>query len=247
MPIKVVYLIGAILATVAAVLLIFVVFSGDVPANQQGEQVVRVAPVPTASGAPTASAGPTASETPVALPPVPASKAYKNLSGKASAVIGTISDTKVGISYPRLASPWKAKSSSPYSVAQRIGKVEIPFTVIASAMLPEGEAPTAKPDSNADYRQIAADAVRWSIRTQYPEDAKVTQWTASQKLPVGKGWTLGYTVTYTNAGKQETAQAMVTIVEVGKNRPAMLVASIPESGKSRWRDLNTLAQQVRPI
>ncbi|MGP3912009.1 hypothetical protein [Nonomuraea sp. 10N515B] len=247
LPIKVVYLFGAILATVLAVGLIFVVFSGDVPTNNQpGEQVVRVAPIPTSSATPTAaSPSPTVSESPIVLPPVPESKAYKNLSGTASVVTGTITDTKSGISYPRLASPWKARSYPPYSIAQRIGKVEMPFTLIASAMYP-GESPEKKPSSDADYREIATQAVRWSIRTQYPKGATV-EWTASKKIPLGKGWTLGYKVTYTNDGEQGVAQAMVTVVEVGKTKPAMLMASIPESNKARWRDLNTLALQVRPI
>jgi hypothetical protein len=247
-PIKVVYLIGAIIATVAAVVLVFALFSGDVPTtNATGEDVVRVDPVPTAAS-PTAaaSAGPTATESPIVLPPVPESKAYDNLPGTASAVIGTISDTASGISYPRLASPWKARSYPPYSIAQRIGKVKVPFTVIASAMMP-GDAPKKKPESNADYREVATQAVRWSLRTQYPAGATIAEWTASKKIPVGKGWTLGYKVTYTNGGKQEVAQAMITIVEVGKTQPAMLMASIPEADKSHWRDLNTLAQQVRPL
>jgi hypothetical protein len=245
-PIKVVYLLGAILATVAAVMLVFFVFSGDVPESNPSEQVVRVAPVPSVSATPSPSVSPTATESPIVLPPVPESKTYKNLSGTASVVTGTITDRTSGITYPRLASPWKAKSFAPYSIAQRIGKVEMPFTVIASAMLP-GESPTKKPDSNADYREIAAQAVRWSIRTQYPKGATVAEWTASKKIPVGKGWTLGYKVTYPDGGKQETAQAMVTVIEVGKTKPAMLMASIPEANKSRWRDLNTLALQVRPL
>ncbi|TMR21070.1 hypothetical protein ETD86_16480 [Nonomuraea turkmeniaca] len=245
-PIKAVYLFGAILATVLAVGLIFFVFSGDVPTNNQpGEQIVRVAPIPT-SATPTAAApSPTVTESPIVLPPVPESKAYKSLPGTASAVTGTITDNKVGISYPRLASPWKARSYPPYSIAQRIGKVEIPFTIIASAMYP-GESPAKKPSSNADYREIATQAVRWTIRTQYPKGATV-EWTASKKVSLGKGWTLGYKVTYTDGGKQEVAQAMLSIIEVGKTKPAMLMASIPESNKARWRDLNTLAQQVRPL
>ncbi|WP_127939972.1 hypothetical protein [Nonomuraea polychroma] len=244
-PIKVVYLLGAVLATVLAVVLVFVVFSGDVPDNNQPtEQVVRVAPLPT-SATPTVAPSPTATESPIVLPPVPESKAYKNLSGTASAVTSTIRDNKVGISYPRLGSPWKARSYPPYSVAQRIGKVEMPFTLIASAMYP-GESPEKKPDSDADYREIATQAVRWSIRTQYPKGATV-EWTASRKVPLGKGWTLGYKVTYTNGGKQEVAQALMSIIEVGKTKPAMLMASIPEPNKERWRDLNTLAQRVRPL
>ncbi|MEV0382157.1 hypothetical protein [Nonomuraea sp. NPDC050643] len=245
-PIKVVYLLGAILATVLAVVLIFVVFSGDVPSRQAAnEDVVRVAPVPT-TAAPTPSVTPTATESAIVLPPVPSSKAYARLSGTASVVTGIISDRTVGISYPRLAAPWKARSFSPFSIAQRIGKVAVPNTVIASAMYP-GESPEKKPSSNADYRDLATQAARWAIRTQYPAGAKLDAWTASKKIPVGKGWTLGYKVTYTVAGKEIEAQAMVTVVEVGKTKPAMLLASIPEGNKQRWRDLNTLAEQVRPL
>ncbi|MCK2221052.1 hypothetical protein MF672_045705 [Actinomadura sp. ATCC 31491] len=249
-PIKVVYLAGAIIATVAAVLLVFLLFSGDVPENRpqrDGEDVAGVEPAPTGTAAPgagaSASAGPSAS--PVALPPVPASKAFRTLSGTASAVVGTITDKATGISYPRLAAPWKARSYPPYTVAQRIGKVEMPYTLIASAMYP-GESPSKKPSSSADYRALAAEAVRWTIRTQYPEGATV-EWTASQKLAAGKGWTLGYKVTYTRGGAREVAQALVALVEVGKAKPGMLMASIPEPDKARWRDLNTLAQQVRPL
>ncbi|MEV4562744.1 hypothetical protein AB0K12_03120 [Nonomuraea sp. NPDC049419] len=245
-PIKVIYLFGAILATVLAVLLVFVVFSGDVP-NREQEQVVQVAPVPTTpTPSASASASPTATETPIVLPPVPASKKYAAFSGTASAVTGTITDKKSGISYPRLAAPWTAKSFSPFSIAQRIGKVAVPHTVVASAMLP-GDAPEKKPSSNADYRAIATQAARWTIRTQYPKGATLDEWTASKKIPVGKGWTLGYKVTFTSGGKKQVAQAMVTVIEVGKTKPAMLMASIPEANKARWRDLNTLAEQVRPL
>ncbi|TMR27710.1 hypothetical protein [Nonomuraea zeae] len=245
-PIKVVYLIGAILGTVLAVVLIFVLFSGDVPANKQSsEQVVPVAPVPSASATPSASPSPTVSESPIVLPPVPESKKFATLSGTASLVSGLITDKTVGITYPRLASPWKAKSFPPFSIAQRIGKVAIPHTVVASAMFP-GDSPTTKPSTNADYREIATQAARWAMRTQYPKGATLA-WTGSQKIPVGKGWSLGFKVTFTVNGKQQVAQAMVTIVEVGKTKPAMLMASIPESNKTRWPDLNTLITQVRPL
>ncbi|WP_043627022.1 hypothetical protein [Nonomuraea candida] len=246
-PIKAIYLVGAIVGTVLAVLLVFVVFSGDVPTSQDpAEEVVRVAPVPSVSATPTATASPTPTETPIVLPPVPASKKYATLSGTASAVTGTITDKTVGITYPRLASPWKARSFPPFSIAQRMGKVAVPHTVIASAMYP-GESPAEKPDSNADYREIATEAARWTIRTQYPEGATLDEWTASKKIPVGKGWTLGYKVSYTFGGKKQEAQAMVTVVEIGKTKPAMLMASIPETNKKYWRDLNTLAERVRPI
>ncbi|SEM77522.1 hypothetical protein SAMN05660976_06011 [Nonomuraea pusilla] len=240
-PIKVVYLVAAIVATVLAVLLIFVVFSGDVPTRQtQDQTAVSIVPVPPATATPT----PTVSEAP--LPAVPESKKFAPLSGKASATKGTVTDKASGISYPRLGGSWSAKSFPPFSVAQRVGKVEAPYTVAASAMLP-GDAPAAKPSTDADYRAIAVQAARWTLRTQYPEGATLTAWTASRKVPVGKGWTLAFTVSYPSGNARQVGQAMVTVVEVGKTKPAMLVGSIPQSGKAYWRDLNTLADKVRPL
>ncbi|MFG1942116.1 hypothetical protein [Nonomuraea sp. NPDC048826] len=240
-PIKAVYLLGAIIATVGAVLLVFVIFSGDVPSQQGTDDVVPVAPVPSAS----ASASPSATRTEAALPAVPAKKAFAKLPGKATAATGTVSDARTGISYPRLGKPWQAKSFSPFAYAQRVGKVGVPQTVIASAMLP-GENPAAKPKTDADFRAIAARAARWALRTQYPQGATLA-WTGSQKLSQGKGWTLAFQVTYTDGGARRTGHALVSVVDVGQTKPAMLLASIPESGKAYWRDLNTLAEKVRPL
>lgn len=238
-PIKVVYLIGAIIATVLAVMLVFVIFSGDVPKDAQRapRQVAPISPVPGASVSPKPSATP--------VPAAPKSLAYPQQSGAATVTIGTISDLATGISYPRLGLPWTAKSFAPFAIAQRVGKVAVPHTVIASAMLP-GTTPKTKPAKTTDYRELAVRAVNWSLRTQYPAGATVT-WTGSQKVPVGKGWMLGYKVTYTVSGKQKTSQAIVSIHEVGKTKPAMLLASIPQSGKSHYRDLNTIVQGVRTL
>ncbi|MBT2224769.1 hypothetical protein [Nonomuraea sp. NEAU-A123] len=238
-PIKVVYLLGAIIATVLAVMLVFVIFSGDVPkdAQEPPRQVVPISPVPGTSASPKPSA--------TAVPAAPKNLAYPQQAGTATVTIGTISDLATGISYPRLGLPWTAKSFAPFAIAQRVGKVAIPHTVIASTMLP-GATPKTKPAKTADYRELAVRAVNWSLRTQYPAGATLT-WTGSQKVPAGKGWMLGYKVTYTVSGKQKTSQAIVSIHEVGKTKPAMLLASIPQSGKSHYRDLNTIVQGVRTL
>ncbi|MEV1245438.1 hypothetical protein [Nonomuraea sp. NPDC049750] len=238
-PIKVIYLFGAIIATVLAVLLVFVIFSGDVPKDTQQppRQVAPVSPVPGGSASPKPSAAG------IVLPEVPKSLAYPDQAGTATVTIGTISDLATGISYPRLGLPWTAKSFAPFAIAQRVGKVAIPHTVIGSAMLP-GATPKPKPAKNADYRGLAVRAVNWTLRTQYPAGATIA-WTGSQKVPVGKGWMVGYKVTYTVSGKQKTSQAIISIHEVGKTKPAMLFASIPQSGKSHYRDLNTIALNIR--
>lgn len=238
---KSLYLIGVSITTVAALVLTFTIFSGDGAGEDPAQHdVAGLATVPDAA-TPAVSA--------LALPPVPAKKALAGLSGTASVVAGIVYDTKNGISYPRLGAPWRTAKHKPFTRAQRAGKAadptSAPVAVIGSALVP-GAAPTPKPSKDADYRRLAVRAATWTLSRQYPAGARLT-WTASQRNPVGTGWTLGYRVTYTVAGQAQVSQALVSVVEVGKAKPAMLFASIPQSGRKRWRDLNTLAAQIRPI
>ncbi|WP_327087291.1 hypothetical protein OIE66_33935 [Nonomuraea sp. NBC_01738] len=238
---KKVQLIGAIVATLLTGVLIFVLFSlfsGDVPDKPAQPVVRQVAPVATA---PTPRPTPTATPSVITLPPVPESKGFIKHKGTPAVVSGLINDKKTGLVYPRLAAPWDAKSFAPFTIAQRIGKVKIPHTMIVSAMFP-GDAPASKPSKESDYRDIAVRAARWSLRTQFPAGSTII-WTGSKKLGVGKGWLLGYEVTYDG----KTSQAFVGIVEVGKTKPGMLLATIPDTHKDRWADLNTLASQLRPL
>jgi hypothetical protein len=240
-PIKVLYLAGAVVVTILAVVLVFVIFSGDRPETPQG--TVRDGPTreaPQSSGS--LPAAPTGT---VTLPPVPAALAFPALPGKATTVIGLVTDERSALVYPRLGKPWTAKSFAPFVFAQRAGEVALPHTLIASALLP-GETPKTRPAKPADYRDLAARAARWSVRTQHPPGSVVT-WTGSRKVPEGKGWMLGYTVEYTLGGKRQSSRALVAVVEIGKAKPAMLLATIPESGRAHWRDINTLADRVRPI
>ncbi|MFI6292940.1 hypothetical protein ACIBEJ_15230 [Nonomuraea sp. NPDC050790] len=227
-PFRVVYMVGAVIATIIAVLLIFVVFSGDTPdANP-----ARATSTASLAGAPPSE---------VVLPPVPESKAFPAYKGKAAVVIGLVADTKTGIVYPRLGSPWQAKSYAPFTVAQRIGKVARPYTMIVSAKYPIA-APKTKPKEESGYRELAVRAARWSLRTQFPAGATLT-WTGSQALATGKGWLLGYEIAY--GGK--TSQAVVAVVEVNKTKPAMMLATVADSRKTQWRDLTTLVKGVRPL
>ncbi|MEV0198551.1 hypothetical protein [Nonomuraea sp. NPDC050691] len=253
-PIRVVYLLGAIIATIAAVILIFTLFSGDVPKNQQ-PQGGSIPPPPAAaeptaavpSAANSAADSATPSPTAVALPSVPAAKEYAVLPGTASVVIGLVDDQKAGLSYPRLGSPWKTATAAPFTVAQRAGKAGAqgtPGALIGSAPLP-GAAPATPPSKESDYRKLAARAAKWALGAQYPAGATLS-WTGSERAALGQGWTLAFKVTYETDGGPQVAQALVSVVNSGRAKPAMLFASIPESGKSRWRDLNTLADRIAP-
>ncbi|MFI6501675.1 hypothetical protein [Nonomuraea typhae] len=228
-PFRVVYMVGAIIATVLALVLIFVIFGGDTP-----ERSVR-----RASGTPALAGGGPGAE--VTLPPVPATKVFPAYAGKAAVVIGLVADTETGIVYPRLGVPWKAKSYAPFTVAQRIGKVARPYTMIVSAKYPI-TAPKTKPAEETGYRELAVRAARWSLRSQFPAGATLT-WTGSQPLATGTGWLLGYRVAHGST----FSEALVAVVEVGKRKPAMLLATVPDTRKAQWRDLATLVKGVRPL
>ncbi|MFC7716689.1 hypothetical protein [Nonomuraea recticatena] len=231
-PIKLVYLIAAVVVTVLAVVLIFAVFSGDQPDAAEPQRADLSAP---------AAPAPSSAADEVVLTPAPESLAFPAMPGKASKVVGKIVDRRTGITYPRLGKPWTAKSFPPFAIAQRAGKVALPHTMVASAPLPVA---ADKPSSLADYRDLAVRAARWSLRSQHPEGATVT-WTGSQKLAVGKGWIVGFKVDYTFGGRRQSSQALAAVVDAGKSKPAMLLATIPESGKGHWRDLNSLVKGLR--
>lgn len=223
---KTAYLVGAIVVTVLAVVLVFTLFSGDKPKAVGIEQSGAAS-----DGAPVASAA--------AVPPVPGNLPMATLEGKATKAVGSVTDKRSKLIYPQLGKPWTLKSYAPFAIAQRVGKVAQPHTMIASAMLP-GATPKTRPATDADYRDLAARAARWALRTQFPAGSTLT-WNASLAPVTGTGWVLGFEVAYGS----KTSQAVVAVVDVGRTKPAMLLATIPDSGKSHWRDLNTIVQGLR--
>ncbi|WP_343954166.1 hypothetical protein [Nonomuraea longicatena] len=235
-------LVGAVVALVAAVLVGFMVFAGEGPsASKPARQAEATSAPPGDAPSGPADAAPTPSAPRLALPAVPATGALPVLGGRPSPVSGTVADRRTGLAYPRLGGPWKAGASAPFAFAQRAGKVAVPHAVIASAMLP-GEAPEAKPKKESGYRDHAVRAARWSLQTQFPAGATLT-WTGSQPMREGTGWVLGYEVAYGD----RMSQALVAVVEVGKDKPAMLLATIPDTRRSHWADLNTLLTRIRPL
>ncbi|WP_143591059.1 hypothetical protein [Thermoactinospora rubra] len=208
---RVVYLAGAAVATVLAIVGVFLLFSGDQPEPR---------PAPN-------------SPTPTEIPDTPLARQP----GKAAKVVGRVADERTGLVYPRLGKPWKARDYAPFSVAQRIGEVAVPQTVIASAMVPLDVEP---PRSDADYRDIARRTAAWALRTQHPQGSTL-EFIASQPAPQARGWIMGFAVSYAGG----SSRGLVAVVDVGKEKPAMLLATITDKHRERWRDLNTLVKGLR--
>lgn len=233
-PIRTVYSAGAAGLAVGAVTLIFVMFSGDEPVKQ----VVA----PRVEG-PAAAAKPTV--LPIKLPSLPKATTLRTLSGTLSPVVGAVTDAKAAITYSKLGGPWSTKAVPPFSVGQRVGAARLPRTTIASSLLP-GATPVAALKTDADYRKAALTAVRWTIRNHHPAGSKVA-WTASQKLATGKGWVLGYRVTYAIRGRKHTSQAALALLDIGRRKPAMFFVTVPDTHKKLWADIAPLMAGARAL
>jgi hypothetical protein len=233
-PIRTVYTVIAALGTVLAVVLVFVLFSGDKP---EVEAVHQAQPTPSAS----ASASP--SPSPVVVPRVPAARSMTVHPGANTPLTGYVTDMKAGLSYAQYGAPWKKSSGAPFSAVQRAGSVRLPRAMIVSSPLP-GSVPGLL-NAPADYRKLAVRAARWSLRYQ-PAESKFT-WTASQPVRSGTGWMLGYKVSYLVEGERRSSQAIVAVIGTGRDKPAMLFATVPDTRKELFRDLNMLYWTVRPI
>jgi len=224
------------LGTAGAVLATFSIFSAD-----------RPEPPPVAAGA-TPAASPSPSPTGAQIPAVPLPKLPENTPlpvrpGPGTPVVETIEDRKAGIGYARFGEPWRSAWPKAFTCTQMAGPVRRPFALIGSRPLP-GPAPGRLTTPQA-YQAMALRAVRWTLRYQ-PQGARVT-WTASQPVPQGTGWLLGYRVSYRVDGETRSSEAIVAVVGTGRARPALLFATVPDDRPELYRDLNTLISTLRPL
>lgn len=233
-PIRVAYSLGAAALTGVIVVLIFVLFSGDEPGDPAG---VGRGVLPTAKPSPTVP--------PITLPALPGATALRILPGTPSVVLGAVTDTRSALTYVSLGTPWVTKAVPSFSVGQQVGAARLPRTVIASGPLP-GATPAKALKSDADYRRAALNAVRWTIRNHHPAGGKVA-WTASQRPAGGKGWMLGYRVTYEVKGKKHTSQAALAVIDVGRRKPSVLFVTVPDTRKRLWADIAPLMASVRAL
>lgn len=234
-PLRALYTVGAVIAAVAAVVLVFMLFSGDKPRTSAQVGLVDAA----GSGSPTGTPTPT----PVKVPPVPTSKGFPALPGKASVIKGSVVDEKAGITYANLGEPWVKASVAAFTSAQRAGGDTPPRALIASRPLP-GAVP-ASLTTAAQYRKLAVRVAKWTLRYQ-PPGTELT-WTGSQPLPgTGQlGWLLEYQLDYIVGETKHSSEAIVAVVGTAKERPGVLFATVPDSRKTLYRDLGSLLRTVR--
>ncbi|WP_157522813.1 hypothetical protein [Herbidospora cretacea] len=225
---RVLWSVFAALVTVAAVVFAFSAFSADEPVRE-----VTVLPAAETAVKPS----PKPSRTPLSLPRPPVRKALAAYSGAGTPTAGLVDDRRSGIVYAAFADPWEKVRPDPFQARQRAGQA-----IIASGPIPGANPGT--PKTAAQWRDLTAKAARWTVTRYQPKEATF-QWTASQKIPGGTGWLLGYRVAWETGGRRHTAEAIVVLVATG-GKPGMLFASVPDSRKELRRDLNVLLETVRP-
>ncbi|MEU8381081.1 S26 family signal peptidase, partial [Streptosporangium sp. NPDC048865] len=79
-----------------------------------------------------------------------------------------------------------------------------------------------------------------------PAGGKVT-WTASQRPAGGRGWMLGYRVTYEVKGERHVSQAALAVFDVGRRKPSVLFVTVPDSRKRLWADIAPLMASARAL
>ncbi|MEU8267007.1 hypothetical protein AB0B89_07550 [Sphaerisporangium sp. NPDC049002] len=234
-PMRAVYGVGAAIVTGIIVVLIFMLFGGDIP----GEQV-HVSPAQ-AGGPAVPSAPPKPTPTPIAVPPVPAAKAMTVFSGAGTPIASYVADRTAGLSYAQYGTPWAKTTRAPFSAAQKAGSS-------GQALIGSAPVPVAVPKALTtyeDFRKLAGKAAKWTLRYQ-PAGSKFT-WTVSQQARYNLGWVLGYKVSYVQGGKKHSSQAYVMVIATGKKKPAMLFATVPDTRTALYHDLNMLFWTARAI
>ncbi|WP_283138414.1 hypothetical protein [Rhizohabitans arisaemae] len=246
-PVRIAYTVAAAFLAVVLIVVAFLVLVGFGDADPSPSRVRQLgvddgaAPAATLSPtAPAASPSPSA----VLIPPPPALKRLPVLKGTGTQVIAPVVDDVSGITYGRLARPWRMSRKATQVLTEEDAAGVPPQALVRSRPLPASLGGLLT--TPAAYRAAAARAVRWTLRS-YPEGAAVT-WRGSQPVAATgrNGWTLLYEVGYFVAGVRHSSLAAVVVVETDRERPALLTVTVPDGERELWPDVLTLIGSVRP-
>lgn len=230
--------VGLLVVALVAAGAVYLLKGGDEPAEANG------------------NAGRTAAEQPgapqVELPP---DKRLKTFAGTPSRVLGQVADSYSGLSYPRLAAPWKVptkqnKLGTPGWSGQQILVTERSAGQIWYGQLLTG---TLHPGMQKAYqgpdsvKNVAA-LVAQGYEAQYYAFPHKTVPVASQPLNVDgrSGWLIASYLTYQRDGVKATGEVVATaVIDTGRKTPAVVFASLPNTHKKMWPDVNTFFTRLK--
>ncbi|MEV5746942.1 hypothetical protein AB0L00_03915 [Actinoallomurus sp. NPDC052308] len=165
--------------------------------------------------------------------------------------VGHISDTRAGLTYPKLGKPWQMQT-------QKSAMAELGFSAGQFAVsepkrwgrLLSAELGGANKDAygGPGTERAAATKVADSYEAKlygYTHHKRVL---ASQSLNVDghKGWLVGYYLTYRQHGVKTTGELFtVAVVDTGKKAPGVLLMTVPNTDKKLWPDVNYVMRSIK--
>ncbi len=170
--------------------------------------------------------------------------------------IGRVTDSRSGLSYPRLNRPWSLPatgspmselgfSMSQFAVTEKAGGQPKRWARLMSTQL-SGVDKAAYGGPGTERAAATQAATTYEARLYgFRHKRKLL---ASQPLDIGghKGWLVGYYLTYQRAGSAATGDVMtVAVVDTGKPTPGVLVMSVPNNRRKLWPDFNYVIHSLR--
>jgi hypothetical protein len=191
--------------------------------------------------APSATASPAVTWQPTGPPAGP----LKRFTGRASRIIGTMVDRRSGLSFAKLAAPWKAVPGATHTagIEWTIQKPEFRWWAGAYSDLLRADFVGAANGPGGLRAAAELDAAKWA--TTY-EGTLVP--TAGQPVKVSgrSAWLAGYRVRTPNAFDHVAERALVVVVvNSGRTVPAVFEVSIAK--RVMLPDINTLVSSLRVV
>ncbi|TDD36607.1 hypothetical protein E1287_10625 [Actinomadura sp. KC06] len=190
----------------------------------------------------------TAEQSEAAQVELPPDKRLKAFPGSPSRTLGRVADAHSGLSYPRLAAPWKVPtkqnklgtpgwSGQQILVTEKNGGQLWYGQLLTGTLLPSLQGAYQGPDSIKNVAGLVAKG----FEAQYYGFPHRSAPLASQPLNVDgrQGWMIASYLTYKRDGVRATGEIYATaVIDTGRKAPAVVFASMPNTHKKMYPDVN---------
>ncbi|TMQ96742.1 hypothetical protein ETD83_20990 [Actinomadura soli] len=190
----------------------------------------------------------TAEQSEAAQVELPPDKRLKAFPGRPSRMLGRVADVHSGLSYPRLAAPWKVPtkrnrlgtpgwSGQQILVTEKNGGQLWYGQLLTGTLLPSLQSAYQGPDSVKNVAGLVAKG----FEAQYYGFPHRSAPLASQPLNVDgrQGWLIASYLTYKRDGVRATGEIYATaVIDTGRKAPAVVFVSMPNTHKKMYPDVN---------
>ncbi|MFI0367347.1 hypothetical protein ACH35V_05675 [Actinomadura sp. 1N219] len=197
----------------------------------------------------------TAEQSEAAQVELPPDKPLRAFPGSPSRMLGRVADVHSGLSYPRLAAPWKVPtkqnklgtpgwSGQQILVTEKNGGQLWYGQFLTGTLLPSLQSAYQGPDSIKNVAGLVAQG----FEAQYYGFPHRSAPLASQALNVDgrQGWMIASYLTYKRDGVRATGEIYATaVIDTGRKAPAVVFASMPNTHKKMYPDVNAFFRGLK--